>query len=436
MPTVATAVASPRARLRAARRPAASRAITFALGGALLLFLIVLATWHQTRGLSKGFWMDEGLSVGIASHPFTAIPSVLQQDGSPPLYYMLLHVWMNVFGTTEARTHMLSALAAVAMVPVGLWAGWSIFTPRVGWVCALLCALNPFLTYYGGETRMYSLLALFGLTTTTLIVLVFVLRRRRWAIPCALSLAAMIYTHGWGLFMGVGCFVAVLVLFRAQEEERKGMLVDGLISFGGAALLFAPWLPTLLEQSRHTAAPWSTAPRLGAPIQISRGLMGGDRAAVPLLVGGGFGLAQVLRSKEPSTLPTAAPSRRSRSSSSSRSSSPGSPRSSRRRGPRATSASSTGRCCCSPRSGSPARAASASPSWRSRCFFWILPNQYTGGVKSDNCATSPPRSGRRCAPATSSSPASPSRCRRWPTTSARTSATRRPSWARCRPTPT
>ena len=49
---------------------------------------------------------------GIASHPLTDIPGVLRADGSPPLYYMLLHVWIGVIGGDgEARTHALSLLS-------------------------------------------------------------------------------------------------------------------------------------------------------------------------------------------------------------------------------------------------------------------------------------------------------------------------------------
>ena len=48
--------------------------------------------------------MDEGSPSGIASHPSGDIPGVLEQDGSPPLYYMLLHVWMDVFGRSETRS--------------------------------------------------------------------------------------------------------------------------------------------------------------------------------------------------------------------------------------------------------------------------------------------------------------------------------------------
>ena len=61
--------------------------------------------------------MDEALSTGIASHSLSAIPGVLRHDGSPPLYYMLLHVWMSVFGPSETATHSLSLVSALLTHP-------------------------------------------------------------------------------------------------------------------------------------------------------------------------------------------------------------------------------------------------------------------------------------------------------------------------------
>ena len=42
----------------------------------------------RSSQLGQGFWIDEGISVGIAHHHWSSIPHVLRQDGSPPA---LLH---------------------------------------------------------------------------------------------------------------------------------------------------------------------------------------------------------------------------------------------------------------------------------------------------------------------------------------------------------
>src|SRR4051812_4517183 len=64
--------------------------------------LTLVSLYLRTRALNAGFWIDEALAVGVGSHTVTDIPSVLRLDGSPPLYYALLHGWMTMFGSTES----------------------------------------------------------------------------------------------------------------------------------------------------------------------------------------------------------------------------------------------------------------------------------------------------------------------------------------------
>ena len=123
---MATAPARPRAlaKVRLWRPgPAATTAI-------LLTLLTAASAFARTRELSAAYWIDEGLSWGISSHHFFSIPHVLRQDGSPPLYYLMLHIWMKLFGTSEEATHVLSLIPAIATVPLGYWAGRSLFGQR------------------------------------------------------------------------------------------------------------------------------------------------------------------------------------------------------------------------------------------------------------------------------------------------------------------
>ena len=52
------------------------------------------------------------------------------------------------------------------------WAARALFGDRAAWIAALLAALNPFLTYYAQETRMYALVALLSTVVTATL--------RRW----------------------------------------------------------------------------------------------------------------------------------------------------------------------------------------------------------------------------------------------------------------
>lgn len=260
------------------------------LGGAVVLVVMVISGVLRTRYLHGQFWMDEGLSVGISTHALFDIPHVLRHDGSPPLYYMLLHCWMSVFGSSEASTHAMSVVFALLTIPVGAWLAWSLFGRWAGLIALVLFALNPFLTAYSEETRMYSLMALLGLLATAGFIHGFIYRRRRYLILFAVSQTLMLYTHAWGIFFGVGAALAFALVWRASDQ-RRALLIDGLLTFGAAAVLYLPWLPTLLYQAAHTGSPWDKAPNFGAPVQISRNLMGGDRATVALFLAGAIGIA-------------------------------------------------------------------------------------------------------------------------------------------------
>jgi hypothetical protein len=100
----------------------------------------------------------------------------------------------------------------------------------------------------------------------------------------------MLYTHSWGIFYGVGAAVALIPIWQVSED-RRAILRDAVMAFGAAAILFLPWLPTLLYQAAHTGSPWDSTPNLGAPVQISRNLMGGDRATAALVLGAAIGLS-------------------------------------------------------------------------------------------------------------------------------------------------
>jgi mannosyltransferase len=258
---------------------------------AFLSVLVLVSAWYRTRGLHVYYWIDEGLSVGIASHPLADISSVLQQDGSPPLYYLILHIWMALFGRGEVATHELSLLFGLLTIPVSYWAGASLFGRRAGVICAVLAAGAPYLTTYAQETRMYALLALLSIVISASFVHAFVLRHRRYLAVFAVALAAALYTHNWALFLGLTTVVALLLcIWSAPGDQRRELWRDGALAFGAVAVLYAPWLPTLLYQARHTGAPWDLPPVIWSVSQGLYSLVGGRGAAVALLLAGGSGL--------------------------------------------------------------------------------------------------------------------------------------------------
>jgi uncharacterized membrane protein len=223
--------------------------------------LTVASALVRLGGRGFSLWVDEGVSLGIASHPLVEIPSVLALDGSPPLYYLLLHGWIQLFGSSAGAVRALSLVFALAAVPVAFWAGRSLLSARTGRMAAVLVATVPYLSVHSREARMYSLLVLLGLVATSAFVGAFVLGRRRWLPVFVVSLAAVLYSHHWGLFLGLGLAAgAVWCVAGTAGPQRRRLARDTATAFGAVAVLYAPWVPTLVAQVDATGAPWSRTP--------------------------------------------------------------------------------------------------------------------------------------------------------------------------------
>jgi len=268
------------------------------LGGVVLALAFL---WG--RGRHVWYWLDEGISLGIATHPLTEVPDLLRNDGSPPLYYALLHLWTTVFGTSEPATHLLSLAFALAAVPLAFWAGVTLRNRRTGWVAVALVAVSPFVADYVNETRMYTLVVLLSLATTASFAHVFVVGDRRYRAPCTLCLTLLLYTHNWALFLAaaLGAGVVLCAALSPDGAARKRTILDGALVLGAAGVLYLPWVPTLAYQLTHTGAPFSLRPTL---LQVRADLMaliGGPDVLVVIGLGAGLALIEVFhrpRSRE------------------------------------------------------------------------------------------------------------------------------------------
>ena len=132
---------------------------------AVLGIMLLAAALRFYRLDALPLWQDEAASLVHASRPFFSIWGV---DIHPPLYYLLLHLWL-VFGDSAFALRSLSALIGIATVPLVFAAGRVIGGARLGLIATLLLAIAPYHLRYTQEARMYALmtfgaaLALWGL---------------------------------------------------------------------------------------------------------------------------------------------------------------------------------------------------------------------------------------------------------------------------------
>ncbi len=221
-------------------------------------------------------WLDEALTVNIARLPVGDMFEALRHDGAPPLYYLLLHGWMDMAGTGDVAVRALSGLLAVGCLPLMWLAGRRLAGDGdaddagdggrgrwVAWAGVLLLASSPFAIRYATEARMYSLVVL--LVLTGFIALDTVLHRRSVAASVVLGAATglLLLTHYWAFYL-----VAAVVGLLASQWRRSAGARRALPAMAAGSLLFVPWLPSFLDQMRSTGTPWGRAPKPRAIFDI------------------------------------------------------------------------------------------------------------------------------------------------------------------------
>jgi uncharacterized membrane protein len=240
----------------------------------LTAVLILVCLWAAGQGLTTAYsyWSDEIWSVAASSADWgVLIRDWLLPDTHPPLYQVLLKLWIGVFGQGETATRSLSFLiAALGLGIAALCSSRRGSGRRLATVAFL--GTSPSFLFYAQETRSYAL----SLTLSTLMLgTALLLRQRpgrhgaalRWGFRLACVLLSL--THYFSLLFVLVVLAASaadgLVLRQRREAAVLGLLLllpplgHGLASSIGTKLARASWI--------------EVKPIIGTLEQFSRGLL-------------------------------------------------------------------------------------------------------------------------------------------------------------------
>ena len=260
------------------------------MNGLLLGSIIILSAILRFYDLGgESYWYDEIIMVRVAQDNIWTII----EGARPPLYIILAHFWIKLFGAEEVATRSLSAIFGVASIPVIYLLGRELFNRRVGLIGAFLMAVSQFQIYYSQDFRYYSLFVL----TTLLSFYFFIIALRKRTITnfifYVLFAILLFYTHAFGVFI---IFAQNLYLFLRWYTYR-GLKIHWITS---QAVILAAVVPRIINSVQNVvegkAGPmnWLPDPSLLAPLITLRNFIGAGLdypSWKTVITGGGFFVA-------------------------------------------------------------------------------------------------------------------------------------------------
>lgn len=241
---------------------------------AILAGLLIVAGLLRFTGLDHPYTHDEFWSLGSAmgrageqqflprgrvidnapvltslrdARPIHTIWTAQRNDVHPPLYFMLLRVWVSGFGTSEFATRSLSAFLSILSVALLYDVARRLHGrgPAV-WACALMAFATPQIDV-AQDARPYALLTLLSLCVCAAAVRL----RQSGASPArfaALGLAAcaMLLTN----YLAAPALLAIGLYLLLTLRGRTRVLAASTLALALLVLLVT-WGPSILAQRQH-----------------------------------------------------------------------------------------------------------------------------------------------------------------------------------------
>ncbi|HEY67325.1 MAG TPA: hypothetical protein G4N97_03540, partial [Thermoflexia bacterium] len=207
------------------------------------LLALVAFTIRAVSLDAQSLWRDEVDALRFATAPWSEMLATFTRPGwNGPLYFLLLRGWITLTGTSEYAMRFFSLTFGVLCVPLVYVLGCRLFNRPVGLFAALLVATSPYLTWYGQEVKMYTLVPALALSA------IYGLRRaiggagwQWWAVQVVATSLAF-YSH----ILAALLIPVQILLYLAWWPRSRKQWIGALVSL---ACLTLPYLPLVVWQA-------------------------------------------------------------------------------------------------------------------------------------------------------------------------------------------
>lgn len=207
-----------------------------------------LLTHSPLLYFTQSLWRDEAFSMLIAER--SPLSFIGKLSFEPPVYYLLLHYWMKLFGTTEIALRSLSLFGfALATCVVILWSEQLFRKHWLSWFLPLTFFLNPMLLYYAFEVRTYGWYMFFAVLS------MYAYWNNNWKLYIPATVLGF-YTHTYMIIVPFVQVVHYLLITEHRVTIKnlvKSPFIRSIVLIGA---LISPWMVIVLKEATRLKESW------------------------------------------------------------------------------------------------------------------------------------------------------------------------------------
>ena len=209
-----------------------------------LLLIIIAATlriWHIGKTDLGG---DESFTLYMSLQSLPDIVNMLCKGDNPPLWEILMHFWVKVFGISEVAIRSLPLVfSTLTIIPI-YYLGEKHIHRLAGIAAALLCCFSTFSIYLAHDCRVYSLIGF--LSACSLLLFISIVKAPKTLKFILLTLVNLMLMYGH--YLSVWIIVMEFVIALSIKPIRQKIWKPYLLHAAALILLFSPMFPVLFRR--------------------------------------------------------------------------------------------------------------------------------------------------------------------------------------------
>ena len=203
-----------------------------------ITFLAFILRWADVN--SAALWIDELYCFDIASKTsiLEILKTVFHTDLHAPLFFIILHFWMKLVGTSDKALIFLPVLFSTLSVPVGYFLSKKLFNEKTAVIFSIFNTISALEIYYAQELKFYSLLPILGLISVYCFLKIVQEFDIKNAIYLFLANTIIVYTFNAGVFFVAAEFIVGLAYLLIKKGKK---FKNYLYSFVATTIFYLPY---------------------------------------------------------------------------------------------------------------------------------------------------------------------------------------------------